>query len=59
MQVGYREIVALANRCRFSDCLHLREPGCAVKAACEAGTIAEARYNSYKRLYHSTREQRV
>jgi ribosome biogenesis GTPase len=37
--------------CRFNDCHHLEEPGCAVRAAVEAGRIAARRYESYRRLY--------
>lgn len=36
--------------CRFSSCTHTHEPGCAVKAAVEAGQISEERYESYCRL---------
>jgi ribosome biogenesis GTPase / thiamine phosphate phosphatase len=36
--------------CRFSTCTHTHEPGCAVKAAVEAGEISERRYESYCRL---------
>ncbi len=39
-----------ARRCRFSDCRHLSEPGCAVRAAVEAGTIAKSRYESYREI---------
>jgi ribosome biogenesis GTPase len=39
-----------AQACRFSDCRHLREPGCAVRAAVEAGTIALSRYESYRAI---------
>jgi ribosome biogenesis GTPase / thiamine phosphate phosphatase len=35
------------NQCRFNNCLHLNEPGCAIKAAVEEGNIAESRYLSY------------
>jgi ribosome biogenesis GTPase len=47
VQVGYREIRAAAPGCRFADCLHRREPDCAVKAAVENGRIGERRYRSY------------
>lgn len=47
---GFREIGELAGRCRFADCMHLREPGCAVKAAVESGIVAPRRYESYRRL---------
>lgn len=47
---GYREIVGVPARCRFRDCLHRREPGCAVVAACEEGRISPRRLASYRRL---------
>jgi ribosome biogenesis GTPase len=36
--------------CQFSDCTHIHEPGCAVRAALDAGTIHPERYESYLRL---------
>ena len=39
-----------APQCRFADCRHLREPGCAVRAAVDSGTMAPRRYESYRRL---------
>ena len=47
---GYREIATAGQDCRFANCRHLREPGCAVKKAVERGTISERRYNSYRHL---------
>jgi ribosome biogenesis GTPase len=47
---GFREIDKAGLDCRFSNCRHLREPGCAVKAAVESGAISERRYESYRRL---------
>ena len=44
---GFREIAARAADCRFLDCLHLSEPGCAVAAA---GSISPRRLESYRRL---------
>lgn len=35
------------NQCRFHNCLHINEPGCAIKAAVEVGDIAKSRYYSY------------
>ncbi|MFN2276445.1 MAG: ribosome small subunit-dependent GTPase A [Candidatus Promineifilaceae bacterium] len=46
----FREIAPLVEQCRFSDCSHRHEPGCAVRAAVEAGEISEERYDSYLRL---------
>jgi len=48
--VGYREIAAAGQGCRFANCRHLREPGCAVKLAVEEGAISRRRYDSYRHL---------
>lgn len=53
---GFREIAKFGADCKFSDCRHLREPDCAVKAAIEAGQISARRYESYKRLLASTKK---
>jgi ribosome biogenesis GTPase / thiamine phosphate phosphatase len=55
VQVGWPEILALAPQCRFNNCLHLREPGCAVTAAVAAGKLPARRYESYKRLINIMR----
>ncbi len=47
---GFREIREAAAECRFANCQHMKEPGCAVKAAVESGQISERRYESYRRL---------
>jgi ribosome biogenesis GTPase len=46
----FAEIPDLANNCRFGDCAHLTEPGCAVLAALESGELARERYESWRRL---------
>jgi ribosome biogenesis GTPase len=43
----FREIFIISRECRFNNCLHLDEPGCAVRAAVEAGDIDFLRYRSY------------
>ncbi len=47
---GFREVDRAGQDCRFANCRHLREPGCAVKASVESGDISERRYESYRRL---------
>ncbi len=46
----YPEIAALQGRCRFGDCSHTHEPGCAVKAALRSGRLCEDRYHSYRAI---------
>ena len=53
---GYREIAAAGQDCRFLNCRHLREPGCAVKHAVEKGTISQRRYDSYRHLLALTKK---
>jgi ribosome biogenesis GTPase len=55
VQVGWPEILALAPQCRFNNCLHLREPGCAVTDAVATGKLSARRYESYKRLINIMR----
>ena len=52
--LGFREIAAAAQSCRFSNCRHLREPGCAVKNAVDEDTISYRRYESFKRVVNLT-----
>lgn len=46
------DIKPYVNDCRFPNCTHDHEPGCAVRAAVDAGAIEQARYESYLRLLH-------
>ena len=46
----FEDVEALAGQCRFSDCTHNREPGCAVRAAIENGELPEARLHAYEKL---------
>lgn len=46
----YREIAPLVSSCRFGDCTHHDEPGCAVRAAADSGVIRRERYESYLSL---------
>lgn len=46
----FPEIRPLVAHCQFSDCTHIREPGCAVLAAVEAGRVHPERYRSYVRM---------
>ena len=43
----FREIFTISKMCRFNNCLHLDEPGCAVRSAVEKGEIDFLRYRSY------------
>lgn len=48
--LGFPEVDRLAAHCRFQDCKHLQEPGCAVIAAVESRELSARRYESYRRL---------
>ena len=51
----FDDIGQLAVQCRFQDCGHQTEPGCAVKAALEAGTLDPGRLESYRKLQRELR----
>ncbi|MBR1871562.1 MAG: ribosome small subunit-dependent GTPase A, partial [Kiritimatiellae bacterium] len=46
----FADVTRYFGRCRYSDCRHETEPGCAVLAAIEAGELPVERYEAYKRL---------
>ncbi|WP_397334026.1 ribosome small subunit-dependent GTPase A [Paenibacillus sp. YN15] len=50
ISTGFADVETLSGQCRFHNCSHNREPGCAVQAALEDGTLEEERYNSYLKL---------
>ncbi len=47
---GFADIGPLAAHCRFRDCRHLTEPGCAVSAAAAAGSLSARRLELYRRI---------
>ena len=48
----FEDIDALAATCKFRDCGHDREPGCAVRAAVDDGTLSTTRLEAYRKLRH-------
>nr|WP_028296494.1 ribosome small subunit-dependent GTPase A [Olivibacter sitiensis] len=48
----FPEMRELMHQCRFNDCRHINEPGCAVLTALEEGLIEPSRYDSYLSIYH-------
>jgi len=55
----FREIRDHVANCRFTDCTHIHEPGCAVLEAVKAKKISESRYDSYLRLREELEEQYI
>lgn len=51
----FGDVEELALRCRFTDCRHDREPGCAVVAALEAGTLDRTRFMNYRKMQRELR----
>lgn len=54
----FNEFKEYDNKCRFIGCMHLSEPGCAVKEALEEGKISSIRYDNYKALYEELKDIR-
>lgn len=55
LDATFGEIADLASLCRFTDCAHRTEPGCAVRTALDDGTLSEARWASYQKLQRELR----
>ena len=51
LQYDFIDFLPYIGRCRFNDCAHLKEPGCAVTEAVADGRISRSRYKSYTQLY--------
>ncbi len=55
IEVLFAEITALAPSCRFSDCTHVHEPGCAIRAAVADGTLDAGRVARWRTLSDENR----
>lgn len=59
LQQYFPEIDRFFAQCRFTDCKHIKEPGCVVREAVEQGEIAKSRYESYCMLYEEVAAQKL
>ena len=50
IEAAFADVEEFASQCRFRDCRHQDEPGCAVRAAVESGEISSERFASYQAL---------
>jgi len=50
VNMGFEDLLALSANCRYADCSHVHEPGCAVRTAVENGELSEDRYSGYIKL---------
>lgn len=57
LEAAFADITELAQACKFRDCSHKDEPGCAVQKAVAAGTLHPARLSSYQHLVQESEEQ--
>ena len=46
----FKEFYSNQNKCKFKNCMHLKEPGCEIKKMLVNGKISESRYNNYKKM---------
>ena len=58
LQHCFPEFEPYIGHCRFDDCAHLKEPGCAVREAMAEGKINPSRHESYARLYEVSAKYR-
>jgi ribosome biogenesis GTPase len=55
IQGSFEDIVKLGNSCKFRDCSHRSEPGCAIRKAINSGKLKSERYESYLKLQRELR----
>lgn len=53
----YPDVTEAALRCRFKNCTHEQEPGCAIRASIEEGSLSAQRYHSYQKIWESLPEE--
>lgn len=56
LQYAFRDFEPFLGSCLFSDCAHVKDKGCAVLEAVEAGEIPGSRHSSYARMYEQARQ---
>jgi len=59
VEYGFREIRPLIGLCKFRNCRHMGDPGCALDAAAEAGTVSRERLQSFHRILQDMAEQQA
>ncbi|MDI1303171.1 MAG: ribosome small subunit-dependent GTPase A [bacterium] len=59
IEAGYPDILALASQCRFRDCSHTSEPGCAVRDALDSGQISTDHYDNFVKLRQESEHYRM
>jgi len=59
LQHDFRDFKKYTGSCRFTDCAHLKEPGCALREALDKGLIMPSRYRSYVRLYELSAQNKA
>ena len=59
LQYAFPDFGRYIGSCRFDDCTHRKEPGCAVRTALEAGDIERSRYESYLKLYERAEQVKL
>lgn len=55
----FPDFVRVADKCKFRECSHINEPGCAVKTGVENGTILTSRYDDYLKQYALIKSQKI
>lgn len=57
IQSEFSDIELISKNCKFSDCKHINEPGCAIQTAIDQGDLSIKRFNSYKQLLKESKHQ--
>jgi ribosome biogenesis GTPase len=55
LEQSFADVEKFLGKCKFNDCRHINEPGCAIKLALENGELSAERWNSYQKLKHEAK----
>ena len=59
LQYAFPDFAPYLGKCRFDDCSHRKEPGCAIREALETGAVEQTRYDSYLKLYEKASQVKL
>lgn len=59
LQYGFPEFEAYHGKCKFSSCMHYKEPNCAIKKAVEEGNVNNSRYDFYVKILEEKLKERI
>jgi ribosome biogenesis GTPase / thiamine phosphate phosphatase len=58
VEQGFADIYSLMKECKFANCTHQKEPGCAIRTALSEGTLTQSRWRNYEKIQKESNFQK-